>query len=242
MPDAERTACCLPRPDPAHFNPRAVIPHGVTSEHVRLAMNEFLDFLEFVNTQLNTKQIPRLETFLMPANFSSIVGEFMTASIPKHSRGVVKNRYHNGHPDLIPAGRYPGDSLLHADEGIEVKASRYLKSWQGHNAEDVWLMVFVFEANRARDEGEGRPPMPFHFLKVVGAKLDRSDWLFAGRSETSRRTITASVTDTGYAKMERNWIYRLPGISSGSDAEATSESSSGSARPRRRGTARTPRS
>lgn len=219
-PDEELSACRLPRPDPAHFNPQAAIPFGCTSEHVRAAMGEFLDFLEFVNTQLNGRSIPRLETFLMPANFSSIVGEFMTITLPKHSPGLVKNLYHNGHPDLLPRGVYPGDAVLHADQGIEVKASRYLRGWQGHNAEDAWLMVFAFEANRARDEGNGQCPIPFRFLKVVGAQLTQADWKFAGRSAESRRTITASVTRSGYDKMEANWIYRLPN-SVGSTAEAT---------------------
>lgn len=171
-------------------------------------MNDFLDFLGFINLQLNGKGIPRLESFLMPANFSSIVGEFMTLTIPKYCQGLAKNLYHNGHPDLLPKGTYPGDSILHAPEGIEVKASRYLRGWQGHNAEDAWLLVFGFEASRATDEDRGIPPRPFHFLKVVGAKLDKSDWQFSGRSETSRRTITASVMPSGYEKMQANWIYR----------------------------------
>jgi hypothetical protein len=46
----------------------------------------------------------------------------------------------------------------------------------------------------------------------VGAQLEESDWKFAGRSETSRRTITASVTSSGYNKMMANWIYNAPGL------------------------------
>ena len=52
-------------------------------------MREFLDFLGFVNTSLLSKQIPRLESFLMMANFSSIVGEFMGAAIPKYCKKLV---------------------------------------------------------------------------------------------------------------------------------------------------------
>lgn len=174
-------------------------------------MTDFLDFLGFVNLQLRSKQIQRLESFLMPANFSSMVGEFMTASIPKYCPAIVKNRYHNGHPDLVPKGVYPGDSVLHAPEGIEIKASRYKSGWQGHNPENIWLMVFVFDSNSARDEALGLPPKPFRFLKVVGAMLTKEDWAFSGRSATSRRTITASVTRGGFAKMEQNWIYREAG-------------------------------
>ncbi len=144
----------------------------------------------------------------MPANFSSIVGEFMTATIPKHCKTLVKNNYHNGHPDLVPVGMYSKDACLHGDKGIEVKASRHLSGWQGHNAEDVWLLVFVFECNSPRDVIGNKPAIPFRFLKVVGVQITKADWQFSGRSPTSRRTITASVKRSGFEKMEANWIYR----------------------------------
>lgn len=177
-------------------------------EHVHSAMVVFLDFLGFVNSQLHTKGIARLESMLMPANFSSIVGEFMSSTLPTYCPTVVKNKYHNGHPDLIPAGMFANDAVQHSPHGIEVKASRYLRAWQGHNPEEVWLMVLVFDGNRPRDT----TPRPFRFVMVVGAQLAKSDWIFSGRSETSRRTITASVTDSGYQKMMANWIYRDSGI------------------------------
>jgi hypothetical protein len=204
----ELTACAPLPFNPKGFNRKALIPCGCKVEHIRKAMADFLDFLGFINQQLSTKQIPRLEAFLMPANFSSMVGEFMTAAIPKYCRGLVKNRYHNGHPDMLPKGKFPGDSAQHVELGIEVKASRHGSGWQGHNAEDVWLMVFVFDANSARDGSLGIAPKPFRFVKVVGAQLTKQDWAFSGRSATSRRTITASVTRNGFEKMEANWIYR----------------------------------
>jgi hypothetical protein len=195
---------CTPHPlQTERFNPNADLPYSLKVEHLQSSMHDFLGFLGFINTQLYTREITRLEKMLMPANFSSIVGEFMSAAIPKYCLTLVKNRYHNGHPDLIPVGVFTNDAIQHADVGIEVKASRYLRGWQGHNPEDVWLMVFVFDCNRPAD----LTPRPFRFLRVVGARLEKSDWLFSGRSETSRRTITASVTETGYAKMMANWIY-----------------------------------
>jgi hypothetical protein len=127
----------------------------------------------------------------------------MSNAIPKYCKMLVKNRYHNGHPDLIPTGVFAGDSVQHSEIGIEVKASRYLGGWQGHNPEKVWLMVFVFDSNRAKDT----VPRPFRFVRVVGAQLEQNDWIFSGRSATSRRTITASVTKSGYTKMMANWIY-----------------------------------
>jgi hypothetical protein len=196
------------RPDPGGFNPRAVIPFGVTTRHIRSAMDDFVEFLDFIDNQLEDRRMTRIEDMLMPANFSSMVGEFIAARIPKYSNSVVRNRYHNGHPDLLPAGKYERDAAQHAQaDGIEIKASRYLKSWQGHNAEDVWLLVFVFEGGRPTDIAKRIEPVRFRFLMVVGALLSRRDWLFAGRSKTSRRTITASVTKGGFNKMIKNWIY-----------------------------------
>lgn len=89
-------------------------------------MVDFIDFPGFINRQLYTKQIDRLETMLMPANFSSIVGEFTASGIPKYCLSLVRNQYHNGHPDPIPAKMYPNDATQYSSEGIEIKASRYV--------------------------------------------------------------------------------------------------------------------
>ncbi len=132
----------------------------------------------------------------------------MNAAIPKYCSTLVKNNYHNGHPDLIPAGMFPKDAIQHHTQGIEIKGSRYSKGWQGHNAEECWLMVFVFDSNRPIDLVEKISPRPFRFVGVYGAQLAKEDWKFSGRSETSRRTITASVLPSGFEKMTSNWIYR----------------------------------
>ncbi len=199
---------CTPIPLNARgFNPDAKIPYGCTPDHIRAAMEEFIEFLGFINNQLRSRKIPRLEAFLMPANFSSLVGEFMNITIPKHCLTLSKNNYHNGHPDLIPKGKFQKDAVQYDTVGIEIKASRHDSGWQGHNPENVWLMVFVFDSNTARDTLNEIPPKSFRFKAVYGAQLEKEDWKFSGRSDTSRRTITASVTRIGYKKMAGNWIY-----------------------------------
>jgi hypothetical protein len=215
MPISEKAACTPLPLDPGGFNAKAVIPFGCSVKNIQAAMQEFIDYLGFINAQMYTRQIPRMESMLMPANFSSIVGEFMSSTIPKHCKNVVKNRYHNGHPDLIPAKRFENDMCQHGSEGIEIKGSRYLKAWQGHNPEDTWLMVFVFDSSRPSDEGKGIGPKPFSFRMVVGAELTKADWLFGGRSATSRRTITASITTSGLEKMMANWIYKDAALRAG---------------------------
>ncbi len=192
------------------FNSKAVIPYGCTLMAIQKAMQDYLDFLGFINLELRSKKIERLESFIMMANFSSIVGEFMGASIPKYCKTIIRNEYHNGHPDLIPFNHYPNNSVLHGNEGIEIKASRHSSGWQGHNPENCWLLVFVFDSNTPRDTLLDKPPIPFRFKKVIGAQLAVTNWTFSGRSATSRRTITASVNRGGFEKMEKNWIYRDP--------------------------------
>jgi hypothetical protein len=88
----EVVAC---KPLPVHsngFNSKAEIPYGCTTDHILMAMNDFIDFLGFINQQLHTRRIERLEVMLMPANFSSIVGEFMSSNIPKYCSSIVKNK------------------------------------------------------------------------------------------------------------------------------------------------------
>ena len=207
----DEATACIPLPvDPNAFNPDVELPYGLTTRHLRKAMTNFTSFLEIVNQALYAKKMERLESILMPANFSSIVGEFVGAAIPKFHPKLIRNRYPNGHPDLIPAGIYPDDRIKIANEGIEVKGSQRLKGWQGHNPEETWLMVFVFESNKPQDKLRELAVKPFRFRLVVGAKATKEDWKFSGRSETSRRTITASITKSGYEKMFANWIYKAP--------------------------------
>jgi hypothetical protein len=208
---SDLTFCVLEQPARENLNPDAEIPFGVSAEHVFHSMVDFTDFLRTVDTELVRKDMARLEDMLMPANFSSMVGEFITSNLPKHCPAIAKNSYHNGHPDLLPAGKYPGNAAQHVgSDGIEVKASRYRKGWQGHNPEDVWLIVFVFEGGRPSDAHTAKEMMRFRFLAVYGALLEEADWQFSGRSQTSRRTITATVRPSGFEKMAKNWIYRVP--------------------------------
>jgi len=207
----DEAMACIPMPvNPLWVNPSVQLPFGLTADHIAKAMDSFTSFLKIVNLALLAEKLDRLESILMPANFSSMVGEFVGAAIPKFHTALIRNRYPNGHPDLIPAGVHPNDSVKVASGGIEVKGSQSMRGWQGHNPEDTWLIVFVFESNKPADKMKGIMPKPFRFRMAVGAKVEKADWQFSGRSATSRRTITASISKSGYDKMVKNWIYRDP--------------------------------
>ena len=86
------------------FNPKAKIPFGVSTDHIHSAMRDFIEFLTLIDTQLHLKEMSRFEDMLMQANFSSMVGEMISAGIPKYCKTVVKNRYHNGAPRYSASG------------------------------------------------------------------------------------------------------------------------------------------
>jgi len=104
---------CTPTPlAESGFNRRAVLPYGCAVEHIQLAMQDFLNFIGFINHQLRTQRMPRLESLLMPASFSGIVSEFVASQLPAHCPDLVRNRRHNGRPDLLPKGFYADDAIL----------------------------------------------------------------------------------------------------------------------------------
>ena len=208
--DLERAALTPQPVDPEGFNTNVSLPYGLTTEHVRAAMEEFADFLGFINRQLHTKGIQRQETMMDPAGFSGMLGGFMVSGIPRYCPTLAKNNYHHGHPDMLPAGYYLDDSAHYVHDGIEVKASRRTSGWEGHNPENVWLMVFVYDSNKPSHIVDCVPPRPFRFVRVLGAQVEEADWRFSGREGASRRTITAAINRSGLRKLRANWIYEAP--------------------------------
>ncbi|MYF21134.1 MAG: hypothetical protein F4218_11145, partial [Synechococcus sp. SB0677_bin_5] len=92
-------------------------------------MNAFIDFIGFIKQQLHDRSVPRLETMLTPATFSSIFGEFMASTIPKHCPTIAKNSYHNSHPDLMPKGMLPNDTVQYTQETPVVDKVRRRMGW-----------------------------------------------------------------------------------------------------------------
>lgn len=68
-------------------------------------------------------------------------------------------------------------------------------------------MVFVFDSNTSHNRFKKIAGKPFAFKAVYAANLTKADWSFSDRSDTSRRTITASVINSGVNKMKENWVY-----------------------------------
>jgi hypothetical protein len=105
--------------DATRFNPVATFPYDLRQDDFRLAMQDVYDFFHDVNLLLTGKGLPRLDDMLRPAAMSGIISDMLTASIAKHSRALVENRFHNGHPDLVLRGRYPHNAVQSGSEGVK---------------------------------------------------------------------------------------------------------------------------
>ena len=89
------------QPDPTKFNKAAKLPFSLRLKDFELAMQDVYDFFYDVNVLLTGKGLQRLDDMLRPAIMSGLLSDMLTASLAKHSRTLVQNRFFNGHPDLV---------------------------------------------------------------------------------------------------------------------------------------------
>ena len=186
------------------FNGAAILPYSLRLEDLRLAMLDVYDLLHDINQALLTRGVKRFEETVRAAIFSGILSDTISASVARHSRVLTENRFHNGHPDLIPAGVYPHDKVQSGHEGIEVKATKGRGAVDTHGARDAWLLVF-----RYRTDSETEPAIeraPTRFIEILLAQLSRADFRRNDRGELGTRT--ASPNRAGMQKLRANWIYR----------------------------------
>jgi hypothetical protein len=215
----------LERPEAvlADADPAIPLPYGLTAKAVVAAVNDIHAYLNVMNRAAIDHGYPRLEELMQPAGFSGLISGLAVDSMARETEregahpGLRANLRANGRPDLVPRGVYPGDAILHGPEGVEVKASRAVRGWQGHNVEVGWLMVVQFSTDITTQPIHDRAPTTIE--RVMVAHLEKTDWSFSGRSATSRRTPTASVKPSGFAKMIAGAAYER-GRSAGSPPPA----------------------
>lgn len=200
-----------PTADLSEADPSVVLPYGLSAAAVVMAVNDLYAYLHAINRASIDHGYSRLEDLMQAAGYSGLISGLAVESMAREteregaSPGLRANRRPNGRPDLVPRGVYPGDAVLRGDDGIEVKASRYGRGWQGHNLEAGWLMVVQFLPDVVTEPIYDRAPT--YIDRILVAQLEEVDWTFSGRSETSRRTITASINPLGYAKLAAGAVY-----------------------------------
>lgn len=192
------------RADTGKFNQSVTLPYELRQADFMLAMQDLYDLLFDINTALLSRGLRRLEETVRPAVFTGIVSDAVSAALAKHSRVLVENRYHNGHPDLIPQGRYRGNAVAAGDEGVEVKATRGRGAVDTHGARDGWFCVFRYTVDSTTDPTASRAPT--RIVEIMLARLTKDDFRRNPRGELGTRT--ASPSRIGLAKLRANWVYR----------------------------------
>ncbi len=188
----------------AALNAKAKLPYKLRVEDFAIAMQDVYDFFYDVNTLFDRKGLPRLEEVLRAANMSGMISDMLTASMANHSRALVQNIYHNGHPDLLVGGRYPNNSVKAGVHGIEIKTTRKKGgAVDTHGGRDQWMCVFVYDVDTQTEPARDRKPT--RFTEVYLANVGLADFRKNARGELGTRTATLHAE--GVKKLRANWIY-----------------------------------
>lgn len=187
------------------FNKAADLPYQLRLEDFKLAMQDVYDFFFDVNSHLIEKGLDRLDDMLRPAIASGVLSDMLTASLAKHSRTLMENRYFNGHPDLIVRGKYANNSVKAGEFGIEIKTTRKVGgAVDTHGARDQWMCVFVYSVDKLSEPTSNRSPL--RFTEIYLGKVVVADFRKNPRGDLGTRTATLHAE--GIAKLRRCWIYR----------------------------------
>jgi len=191
-------------PDPAKFNAEAALPFGLRVDDFRLAMQDVHDFLFDVNNFLLGRGLERLDDTLRAANMSGMLSDMLTSSLAKHSRSLVVNAYHNGHPDLLVKGQYANNSVRAGEQGIEVKSTRKKGgAVDTHGGRNQWMCVFVHRVDNATEPATDREPMRFTEVYLGEVKVDE----FRRNERGNLGTRTSTLDAAGVARLRTSWVY-----------------------------------
>jgi hypothetical protein len=192
--------------DATKFNPSAALPFELRIDDIKNAMQDIYDFFYDVNSFLANKGLPRLDDMLRPATMSGIISDMLTASVARHSRSLVENGYHNGHPDLIVRGYYPNNSIKSGIQGVEIKTTRKPGgAVDTHGAREQWMCVFVYRIDSESEPAKDRDPMQFTEVYLGDVKV--GDFRKNARGELGTRTATLDAS--GISRLRQKWVYKL---------------------------------
>jgi hypothetical protein len=187
------------------FNKAASLPYELRLDDFKLALQDVYDFFFDVNSHLVGKGLDRLDDLLRPAIMSGVISDMLTASLAKHSRTLVENRYFNGHPDLVVKGKYSNNSAKAGEHGVEIKTTRKPGgAVDTHGARAQWMCVFVYSVDNESEPSSNRVPLTF--TEVYLGQVDIADFRKNARGELGTRTATLHAA--GIAKLRQSWIYK----------------------------------
>ena len=191
-------------PQPDSFNKNTLLPYELRLADFELAMQDVYDLLFDINNSLVERGLQRLEETVRAAIFSGILSDALTASLSRHARVLTANEFHNGHPDLIPQGRYSNNAVAAGDDGVEVKVTKGSGAVDTHGARNAWLCVFRYRVDSQTQPVADR--MSTKITEVLLAQLTIDDYRRNPRGELGTRT--ASPNKQGLLKLRANRVYR----------------------------------
>lgn len=198
MPVERRT------PDESKFNLAADLPFELRIADFRLAMQDAYDFFHDVNKHLVGKGLERLDDMLRPANMSGMLSDMLTASLAKHSRALVVNTFHNGHPDLLVKGHYANNGVKSGEAGIEIKSTRKAGgAVDTHGGRDQWMCVFVYSVDNKTEPAIDRSSMKFTEVYLAQVTVDA----FRRNERSELGTRTSTLHKDGVRILRDGWIY-----------------------------------
>lgn len=187
------------------FNPAPLLPYNLRIKDFELAMTDIYDFFHDMNQNLLDKNLRRFEDMARPAMLSGMVSDLMTDSLATHSRSLVVNGYHNGHPDLLVVDKYTDNRVQSGEHGVEIKSTQKNGgAVDTHGARKQWMCVFVYKTDKTKRSAQERDPL--RFTEVYLAEVDADDFRSNNRLTTTG-TRTATLDKDGVAKLRRGWIY-----------------------------------
>jgi len=170
------------------------MPKGLTIEHLEKTLLEVKKIFKAINDGSATHDIPPLAQLIRHNQYSGLVSDFMTRLLDRLS-GFKK----------LPNTAFPDLKNPTTGVGIEVKATmRSPWSTVGHNVTSGWFLVAEYDT-----DDRGLPS----FRVVWLGELSEDDFIWRGRSDESKRTITASVEKKSWDKKMKKVFERNLGKS-----------------------------
>lgn len=183
------------------------LPYGLQARDFQNTMEALYDFFYVVNGSLMERGLEWVEHLVRPAAVSNIISDLSGAALAKYSNGLVVNKYHNGHPDLIPRGQYPDDAVKAGAEGVEVKSTRNAVA-DTHGAREGWVCQFNYKTDGEPIIGDREPTRITH---IFVARVELEDFRRNER-HTERGTNTSTLHRDGLAKLRAGRVYQDPSV------------------------------
>lgn len=165
------------------------LPYGLTFENFQNASRQVDTILSSVNAALASAGLaPIHDVITTPATLSALISDLFAYALAFESLQLEVNSFHNGHPDLVPVGVYPGDGIQAGHEGVEVKATKNVVA-DAHGARAGWWCQVRYQVPVRLSGATDDPAV----RQVCLSRFDESDFRRNPRkTETGTRTATPS--------------------------------------------------